>query len=101
MNQIGHHYQWFYYEVSNIRSGVEYTFEIVNCLKSTSMFSKGNFITKSQGKCSGMQPVMYSVREAMSGRPGWVRTGDGVCYYRNLYTTGQDDDEEKSKKRLA
>ena len=48
----------------------------------------------------GMQPVMYSVREALSGRPGWIRAGDSVCYYRNLYTTNPDqEDNEKAKKR--
>lgn len=33
----------------------------------------------------GMQPVMFSVTEAKQGRPGWVRAGQSVCYYRNLY----------------
>lgn len=30
----------------------------------------------------GMQPVLYSVREALEGRPHWVRTGSEICYYR-------------------
>ncbi|RCN25158.1 hypothetical protein ANCCAN_29131, partial [Ancylostoma caninum] len=32
---------------------------------------------------------------------GWVRVGDSVCYYRNLYTPGEDVDvdESKSKRR--
>lgn len=33
----------------------------------------------------GMQPVIFSVTEAKQGRPGWVRAGQSVCYYRNLY----------------
>uniref|UniRef100_A0A183C1J6 Pepdidase_M14_N domain-containing protein n=1 Tax=Globodera pallida TaxID=36090 RepID=A0A183C1J6_GLOPA len=41
INQRGTHFQWFYFEVSGIRSGVPYTFEIVNCAKSFSMFAKG------------------------------------------------------------
>jgi len=29
-----------------------------------------------------MQPVLYSVREALEGRPHWVRSGSEICYYR-------------------
>lgn len=57
---------------------MSYTFEIINCLKNTSMFSKG------------MQPVIFSVTEAKNGRPGWVRAGQSVCYYRNLYFSAAD-----------
>lgn len=28
---------------------------------------------------------MYSVWDAVNGRPGWVRVGSDVCYYRNSY----------------
>ncbi|XP_060808390.1 cytosolic carboxypeptidase 1 isoform X2 [Amyelois transitella] len=66
-------HQWFYFEVRNMQQGRPYTFNIVNCEKSDSQF---NF---------GMKPVMYSVREAVSGRPGWVRAGSDICYYRNSY----------------
>lgn len=31
---------------------------------------------------AGMQPVLYSVREALEGRPHWVRSGSEVCYFR-------------------
>ncbi|CAJ0593111.1 unnamed protein product [Cylicocyclus nassatus] len=48
-----------------------------------------------------MQPVMYSVCDALAGHCGWVRAGETVCYYRNLYSSGEDSDayESKSKKR--
>lgn len=35
--------------------------------------------------CKGMQPVMYSVKDAMEGCPQWVRVGHDVCYYKNNY----------------
>jgi hypothetical protein len=38
----------------------------------------------------GMQPVIFSVTEAKNGRPGWVRAGQSVCYYRNLYFSAAD-----------
>lgn len=51
-------HQWFYFEVRNMQQGRPYVFNIVNCEKSDSQF---NF---------GMKPVMYSVKEAVLGRPG-------------------------------
>lgn len=50
-----------------------YTFNIINCEKANSQF---NF---------GMKPIFFSVIEALNGRPGWVRTGADICYYRNCY----------------
>ncbi|KJH52980.1 zinc carboxypeptidase [Dictyocaulus viviparus] len=91
INQRKQHYQWFYFEVSNIINDVVYTFEIVNCLKPTSMYNKG------------MQPVMYSVGDAITGHPGWVRVGESLSYYRNLYTSGDccETDENTPKKRYV
>ncbi|KAJ8736287.1 hypothetical protein PYW08_006943 [Mythimna loreyi] len=66
-------HQWFYFEVRNMQQGRPYVFNIVNCEKSDSQF---NF---------GMKPVMYSVKEAIIGRAGWVRAGSDICYYRNSY----------------
>ncbi|XP_072941140.1 cytosolic carboxypeptidase 1-like isoform X2 [Epargyreus clarus] len=66
-------HQWFYFEVRNMQQGRPYVFNIVNCEKSDSQF---NF---------GMKPVLYSVKEAVLGKPGWVRAGSDICYYRNSY----------------
>ncbi|CAI2299323.1 unnamed protein product [Caenorhabditis sp. 36 PRJEB53466] len=87
VNQLRDHYQWFFFQVSNMRKSVKYTFEIVNCLKSTSLYSQG------------MQPVMYSM---MDGANGWRRTGENVCYFRNLYMNEHEEKrntDEKQKKK--
>ncbi|XP_024130686.1 cytosolic carboxypeptidase 1 isoform X1 [Oryzias melastigma] len=68
-----HYHQWFYFEVSGMRVGVTYRFNIINCEKSNSQFNYG------------MQVLMYSVQEAISGRPCWVRTGTDICYYKNYF----------------
>ncbi|KXJ16139.1 cytosolic carboxypeptidase 1 [Exaiptasia diaphana] len=73
-----HHHQWFYFEVSNMEADVPYKFNIVNCEKINSQF---NF---------GMQPVLYSSEEALNGRPGWIRAGSNVCYYRNYFSRQQN-----------
>ncbi|XP_043934296.1 cytosolic carboxypeptidase 4 [Protopterus annectens] len=68
-----HHHQWFYFEISGMKAGVPYRFNIINCEKANSQFNYG------------MQPVLYSVCEALQGRPYWQRVGDNICYYRNSY----------------
>ncbi|XP_007944307.2 cytosolic carboxypeptidase 4 [Orycteropus afer afer] len=67
------HQQWFYFKVSGMRAAVPYRFNIINCEKPNSQFNYG------------MQPTMYSVKEALLGRPSWVRTGYEICYYKNHY----------------
>ncbi|XP_066490845.1 cytosolic carboxypeptidase 4 isoform X2 [Tiliqua scincoides] len=67
------HHQWFYFEVSGMKTVAPYCFNIINCEKPNSQF---NF---------GMQPVMYSVKEALQGRPHWIRVGYDICYYKNHY----------------
>uniref|UniRef100_A0A3Q3J8E2 Cytosolic carboxypeptidase 1 n=1 Tax=Monopterus albus TaxID=43700 RepID=A0A3Q3J8E2_MONAL len=68
-----HYHQWFYFEVSGMRVGTTYRFNIINCEKSNSQFNYG------------MQVLMYSVQGAISGRPCWVRTGTDICYYKNHF----------------
>ncbi|XP_072769967.1 cytosolic carboxypeptidase 4 [Nerophis lumbriciformis] len=67
------HTQWFYFEVSKMVPGVPYRFNIINCEKSNSQFNYG------------MQPVLYSVRDALNGQPCWLRSGTDICYFRNHF----------------
>ncbi|XP_061138902.1 cytosolic carboxypeptidase 4 isoform X3 [Syngnathus typhle] len=67
------HTQWFYFEVSNMVPDVPYRFNIINCEKSNSQFNYG------------MQPVLYSVRDALNGKPQWCRSGTEICYFRNHF----------------
>ncbi|XP_036186569.1 cytosolic carboxypeptidase 1 isoform X11 [Myotis myotis] len=69
-----HYHQWFYFEVSGMRPGVAYRFNIINCEKSNSQFNYG------------MQPLMYSVQEALNARPWWTRVGTDICYYKNHFS---------------
>ncbi|XP_053283441.1 cytosolic carboxypeptidase 4 [Pleuronectes platessa] len=71
------HTQWFYFEVSNMVADVPYRFNVINCEKSNSQFNYG------------MQPVLYSVMEALEGRPHWTRTGTEICYFRNHFCPAQ------------
>ncbi|XP_006875943.1 PREDICTED: cytosolic carboxypeptidase 1-like [Chrysochloris asiatica] len=69
-----HYHQWFYFEVSGMRPSVAYRFNIINCEKSNSQFNYG------------MQPLMYSVQEALNARPWWIRVGTDICYYKNHFS---------------
>uniref|UniRef100_UPI0029557303 cytosolic carboxypeptidase 4-like n=1 Tax=Panthera onca TaxID=9690 RepID=UPI0029557303 len=64
------HQQWFYFKVSGMRAAVPYRFNIINCEKPNSQFNYG------------MQPTLYSVKEALLGRPTWIRMGYEICYYK-------------------
>lgn len=69
-----HYHQWFYFEVSGMRPSIAYRFNIINCEKSNSQFNYG------------MQPLMYSVQEALNARPWWMRMGTDICYYKNHFS---------------
>jgi len=56
-----------------MEQSVPYRFNIINCEKFNSQF---NF---------GMQPVLYSTKDAETGQPGWERGGSNICYYKNFY----------------
>ncbi|XP_008067601.1 cytosolic carboxypeptidase 4-like [Carlito syrichta] len=67
------HQQWFFFKVSGMQATIPYRFNIINCEKPNSQFNYG------------MQPTLYSVKEALLGRPTWIRTGYEICYYKNHY----------------
>ncbi|VDK23134.1 unnamed protein product [Taenia asiatica] len=67
------HVQWFYFRVANVDSMVRYRFNIINLEKAGSQYN------------GGMQPVVFSVREALNGRPYWFRAGGCISYYKNHF----------------
>ncbi|XP_066445491.1 cytosolic carboxypeptidase 4 [Eleutherodactylus coqui] len=79
------HHQWFYFEVSAMRANVPYRFNVINCEKVNSQFNYG------------MQPVIYSVKEALKGRTYWMRTGSNICYYKNLFCYRASDAKKRRR----
>ncbi|TYZ65345.1 hypothetical protein PybrP1_012669 [[Pythium] brassicae (nom. inval.)] len=71
------HMQWFYFAVSNVcargNSAMKYRFNIVNLCKPDSLFNQG------------LQPVVYSVRDAYEKRGGWRRSGSEIYYFSNPF----------------
>lgn len=59
-------YQWFYFEVSNTKAQVSYVFNIINCDKTNTQYNHG------------MQPVLFSVKDATLGKIG---TEDDLSFY--------------------
>lgn len=77
VNTTGH-MQWFYFAVSNIRrrpsgAAATYRFNIVNLCKPDSLFNQG------------LQPVVYSVKDAHERRQSWRRTGSEIYYFSNPF----------------
>ncbi|XP_063781825.1 cytosolic carboxypeptidase 4 isoform X2 [Pseudophryne corroboree] len=79
------HHQWFYFEVSAMRANVPYCFNVINCEKVNSQFNYG------------MQPVIYSVKEALLGKSYWTRTGSNICYYKNLFCYRASDAKKRRR----
>ena len=65
--------QWFFFQVRNMTPNVPYKFNILNNEKKESQFGKG------------MQPLVYSMREAIQGNPAWRRSGKNIVYIKNNY----------------
>ncbi|MDC3321622.1 M14-type cytosolic carboxypeptidase, partial [bacterium] len=65
------HTQWFYFEIKNMRANTPYTFNIINLLKSDSLYNQG------------MRPLMYSEMRAQDEQIGWRRCGHDILYYQN------------------
>ena len=65
------HTQWFYFSVSNTRKGVPYKLNIINMVKSDSLFQ------------AGMQPLICSEKEAVASGRTWLRNGINTSYYQN------------------
>ncbi|XP_076450580.1 uncharacterized protein LOC143286741 isoform X3 [Babylonia areolata] len=75
------HTQWFYFRVTNMKPNIPYRFTIVNFLKPDSLYNYG------------MRPCMYSDKEALQNKVGWIRAGQNIKYYRNnlKYETSKGD----------
>ncbi|VDD82556.1 unnamed protein product [Mesocestoides corti] len=65
------HTQWYFFEVAGARSGVEYTFKVVNFLKPMSLYKQG------------MKPLFYSEKLAARTGNGWMRIGTDISYTKN------------------
>lgn len=63
--------QWFYFTVSNMPQNVEITFNIINLMKSDSLFNYG------------MQPVVFSEVKYKKNKESWQRMGKVVGYTKN------------------
>lgn len=63
--------QWFYFTVTNLPQNVEVAFNIVNLLKSDSLFNYG------------MQPVVLSEAKLKKSGEGWSRQGRCITYTKN------------------
>ncbi|KAK9508869.1 hypothetical protein O3M35_006326 [Rhynocoris fuscipes] len=72
------HMQWFYFLVENTKKDTIYRFSIVNLLKGDSLYNEG------------MQPVMYSLKDAIINKIGWRRCGSNINYYQNDHN-GEDE----------
>ena len=65
------HTQWYLFQMTNLRRGLRYKFNIINLCKPNSLYN------------GGMQPCLYSCKEAALTGKGWHRSGFDIAYYQN------------------
>lgn len=63
--------QWFYFQIAKIPAKTKIKFNIVNMLKSDSLFNYG------------MQPCVHSAEAEKRYGQGWHRSGSGIKYFKN------------------
>ncbi|XP_016840121.1 cytosolic carboxypeptidase 2 isoform X2 [Nasonia vitripennis] len=78
------HMQWYYFRISNTKSGTMYRLSIVNLCKEDSLYNEG------------LRPLLYSTKDANLKSIGWRRCGENISYYKN-----DSSDEEKEKHTLT
>lgn len=64
------HTQWFYFSVSNTLRNVPYKLNIINMVKSDSLYQ------------DGMQPLICSEKESVATGRVWTRNGTNTSYYQ-------------------
>ena len=65
------HTQWYFFSMSNTRRNRQYKINIINMCKDESLYHLG------------MQPLIYSEKDATAMGRFWHRAGENVCYYQN------------------
>ena len=104
--------QWYYFQVKNMRANIEYKFNIINYVKSDSLYNSGlkpllyseranrscndtGRVAKgpeedSDGKASKEDGALGSVNSGREGKQqsksGWVRIGNNIEYQKNALT---------------
>ena len=65
------HVQWYYFRISNTRRGHSYKLNIINMMKTESLYEHGQRV------------LAFSERAYAEDRRGWYHTGANIAYYQN------------------
>ena len=76
------HTQWFFFRVSNVKKGLKVRFNMLNMIKSKSLYNEGmKVLIYSENKQEWAAQSEGGVEE----NGGWTRGGDDMGYYQNQY----------------
>eukprot|EP00127_Corallochytrium_limacisporum_P004702 Clim_evm56s172 gene=Clim_evmTU56s172 len=81
------HMQWYFFRVRNTRADQAYKFNIINFLKSGSLYN------------NGLQPCIFSQRKFAETGIGWHRSGEGIAYYKS--STSRSSELSRSEYTLT
>lgn len=71
------HTQWYYFRVQNVRQGMKVKFNMLNMIKSKSLYNEG------------MKVIIYSEKKNEINGKGWFRGGSDIAYFQNHYRKDQ------------
>ena len=80
------HTQWFYFRVANTRRGMKVKFNMLNMIKSKSLYNDGmKVLVYSQKRQEMVEEEPGLSDEERKARQGWHRGGEDFGYYQNHY----------------
>ncbi|CAD8111912.1 unnamed protein product [Paramecium primaurelia] len=65
--------QWFFFSVTGVKAGQTIQFNLLNHLKSSSLFNEG------------LQPAIYSIKENEINKQEWFRGGFNINYFKSPF----------------
>ena len=80
------HTQWFYFRVTNTRKNLKVKFNMLNMIKSKSLYNDGMKVLIHSGKRQdASEEAKYIPEEEREAMKGWYRGGEDMAYFQNHY----------------
>jgi hypothetical protein len=74
------HTQWFYFRVANVKKGLKVKFNMLNMIKTKSLYNEGMKVLIYSDK-KQEQAILHGQTDEL----GWSRGGEDMSYYQNNY----------------
>ena len=84
------HTQWFFFRVANTRKGQKVKFNMLNMIKSKSLYNEGmKVLIYSEKRQNHAASLSSSAQKKERCHEGWHRGGEDLSYFQNNYRKDQ------------